>query len=139
MSVQNLSKLQISAVKKMAQSLIPLQNNVIRTTTKMTEYAKAKQDEFTLKMDEFKAIIAQNEEEINNINLAITTYTGGITLQEIMHPEANIEADAVNVEEVDMEATADMQQILPPVEDEAPEAVVEEANQEVISTEGPSI
>lgn len=126
MTVENLSKLQISAVRKMAQSLVPLQNTVVRTTTKMVAYASAKQIEFETKMQEFKDIIAQNEEEMDNINLAITTYTGGVTLQEIVNPEANMEPTAsTHVDDLDTEAVVDMQEILTPhieeiVEEELP-------------------
>lgn len=134
MTVENLSKLQISAVKKMAQSLTPLQNTVIRTAAKMTAYAEAKQAEFTVKMDEFKAIIARNEEEIANIELAIATYTGGVTLQEIMNPEANIDATVPTpVDAIDTEAVVDMEQILTPhiedvVEEFAPEELPSATN-----------
>lgn len=121
MSVENLSKLQISAVKKMAQSLTPLQNTIIRTAAKMTAYAEAKQAEFTVKMGEFQAIIARNEEEIANIELAIATYTGGVTLQEILNPEANIDASVPTpVDAIDTEATPEMVQFSPAVEEEVP-------------------
>ena len=129
MTVENLSKLQISAVKKMAQSLTPLQNTVARTSAKMTAYAEAKQAEFTVKMDEFKAIIAHNEEEIANIELAIATYTGGVTLQEILNPEANIDATVPTpVDAIDTEATPEMVEIAPIVEESAPEELPSATN-----------
>lgn len=144
MTVENLSKLQISAVKKMAQSLTPLQNTIIRTAAKMTAYAEAKQAEFTVKMDEFKAIIARNEEEIANIELAIATYTGGVTLQEIMNPEANIDATIPTpVDAIDTEATPEMVEIAPVVGESAPEelpsALDTFAEALEVLNEGPSI
>ena len=109
MSVENLSKLQISAVKKMAKSITPLENMVARTKAKLSAYIATKQAEVDAKLAEFESIIEQNEAEIANINQAIATYTGGITLQEIMHPEANMNESEVNVGEVDDTITADMQ------------------------------
>lgn len=111
MSVENLSKLQISAVKKMAKSITPLENMVARTKTKLSAYIATKQAEVDAKLAEFESIIEQNEAEIANINQAIATYTGGTTLQEIMHPEANMNESEVNVGEVDDTVTVDMQEI----------------------------
>lgn len=89
-----LSKLQISAVRHMAKGIKPLENK-LETLAVKREKAVEKIDE---QMEEISSQIAQ-------IHEAISSFTGGMSLTEVLTPEA-VPTDSIG-EEVPSEETAE--------------------------------
>lgn len=114
----SLTKFQINAVKSMARGLAPLQRKLNRIHEKEEAFAAsiAEEKEFLLS-------------EINRINDAIVTYTGGLTVQEVLNPESVV---SENTPEgvVDETATVEMTEIPTPTE-EIVEEDINEGNGEV--------
>lgn len=127
-----LTRMQVAAVRQMSKSLAPIERNI---------------DKLQAKREAIEAEIADAEAQIAGIHRAIENFTGGMTLQQVLNPEA---VPAETMEEgaaIDGEATADETDVtnvfndavvspaFPPIEEEYPELnIAEEA-----VTEGPSI
>jgi DNA-directed RNA polymerase alpha subunit len=87
----NLSKMQIAAVKQMAKSLKPIETKIDKLQQKRMEI----EDEI------FKAETAQA-----NIHRAIESFTGGLSLTEVLNPEA-VPTQIEEGSSVDAEAQAE--------------------------------
>ena len=109
----NLTKFQINAVRSMARGLAPLQRKLDRIHTKEVAFA---------------ASIAEEKEElekqINQINSAIETYTGGYTVNEVLNPESTIPAEAPEGV-ADENEQVEMTEIIPTITEEAAEVAPE--------------
>jgi len=102
----NLTKFQINAVKSMARGLAPLQRKLDRIHAKELAFMES----IATEKDEL-------EKQINQINAAIETYTGGLTVNEVLNPESTV-TDEITEGEADETAQVDMTEIIPTIMEE---------------------
>ena len=100
----NLTKFQINAVRSMARGLAPLQRRLDRIHAKEVAFLESIKDE----KEEIQA-------QIDQINSAIVTYTGGYTVNEVLNPESTVPETAPEGE-ADETAQVEMTEIVPEVE-----------------------
>ena len=116
----NLTKFQINVVKSMARELIPLQ--------KKLDKIHAKEVEFLASIATSKSELQQQIDQINN---AVTTYTGGLTINEVLNPASTVLEQPEG--EVNSSETIDMELIIPGINTEQEETI--EGFQESIPSE----
>ena len=126
----NLTKFQINAVRSMARGLAPLQRRLDRIHAKEVAF--------------LESIAGEKEEiqqQIDQINSAIVTYTGGYTANEVLNPETTLPEAPIG--EADENAQVEMTEIIPEttteedlIEEEVPaEVIAEEAVVESVAEE----
>ena len=96
----NLTKFQINAVRSMARGLAPLQRRLDRIHAKEVAFLESIAGE--------KEKIQQ---QIDQINSAIVTYTGGYTVNEVLNPETTLPEAPIG--EADENAQVEMTEIVP--------------------------
>lgn len=89
----SLTRMQIAAVKQMAKSLKPIENKI---------------DKLQVKRLEIEQEITAAEVEVGNIHRAIESFTGGLTLQQVLNPEAVPSEQMAEGASIDETAAADM-------------------------------
>ena len=95
----NLTKFQVNAVKSMARGLAPLERKLKRLEDKETKF-----------LSEILAEKLEIQAQLDQINSAIITYTGGFTVTEVLTPEGIVSEEAPEGD-VEENATADMTEI----------------------------
>lgn len=93
-----LTRMQISAVKVMGRNIPPIEKKIERLQAKKSE---------------IEAEIASLNADIDNINTAIENFTGGVSLQEILHPESAIPTTMQEDAIIDETATVEQVEITP--------------------------
>lgn len=112
-----LSKFQINAVKSMAKDA--------EQAEKKIQKLEAKKEEVNKTIDNELMALYQR---LSDINASVVSYTGGLTIGEVLAPEENQPMNQLSEGSLDTESTADMQEIYTPEMEvcEAPVAEVQE-------------
>lgn len=114
-----LSRIQIAAVKRMAKSIQPLEN-------KMDKLEQKKSD-FIAQIDAEISVLAQ---QVNSVHQAIESFTGGLSLTEVLNPEAmptDYPVDDVEVDESERPEEVDVTAALQAMQEDESEIVEEVA------------
>lgn len=96
----NLTKFQINAVRSMARGLAPLQRKLDRIHAKEVAF-----------LESISSEKQEIQQQIDQINSAIVTYTGGYTVDEVLHPETTLPEAPIG--EADENAQVEMTEIIP--------------------------
>lgn len=117
----NLTKFQINAVRSMARGLAPLQRKLDRIHAKEVAF-----------LESISGEKQEIQQQIDQINSAIVTYTGGYTVNEVLHPETTLPEAPIG--EADENAQVEMTEIIPETATEGI-SVEQEVSAEVIAEE----
>lgn len=114
-----LSKMQISAVRMMAKSLIPFENRLKRAQDRVVTLEAKIKAQYQDTLDKLNAEIAECTIEIENIKVATFHYTGGVSIEEALSQTEPTEEDAnVDLDENIPEVNPIPMEVLPTAQED---------------------